>query len=332
MKKWYQKKWVIILFLFIFSPIGIALLWINKMFDPKTRKIISGVFTVYFVAMLIYGALTDDKDKQVVNNVTPTPIETVEPTTEATTEPTEEPAEEVSTKPIDVVLDIEPKIENNKVSFTVKTNLPDNAIFMATLRGLDNDYNAGMTDLQSKDGKIVSTEKFTKNEKALPSGKYELSINMVMSSLQEQSVLNLTGNEYENLTGECVSDDENGKFIAKTTTLTIDNKEKSLSRQKEINSSHKKLIKELYDELINECNRQEENYNEIEFGKFLADWNRRRNDIQEKISSEDGTMEAEIIIGDLAILETHLKNRVMNMDYDSEYIKNTTKSIKDFIN
>lgn len=93
-KKWYQKNWVIILLLLIFSPIGIALLWVNKMFSPKTRKILSGVFAVYFVIMLIYGALTNDNTTQVVNNVTPTPIATVEPTIEPTEEPTPEPTEE----------------------------------------------------------------------------------------------------------------------------------------------------------------------------------------------------------------------------------------------
>lgn len=344
-KKFYQKTWLIVLMLLIFTPVGIILLWTNHCFTPKTRKILSGVFSIYFVIMLIYSALTDDQDRdmQVVNNITPTPkategsaeIATPEPTSAAMEMPAQEPMEtanavEKSTEPIDVILDIEPIVKDNKISFIVKTNLPDDAVFMANLRGLDNDYNAGMSNLQSQNGKILSDGAFSNSGDGLASGAYELSVNLVGYQLQSQSVLNLTGSEYENLIGDCVSNDD-GKFVEYKVTVKIENKERSLSNQKKINKSHKKLIKELYVDLVNECNVQMKVYKKLEFNRFLADWNRRRNDVSEKILSEEGTMDAQVIIGDLAIYETHLKNKVIGEDYDSDYIETMTEAIEDFL-
>ena len=54
--KWYQKKWVIILFLLFIFPIGLILLWINKGFTQKTKIILSAGFGIFFIIAMINGS------------------------------------------------------------------------------------------------------------------------------------------------------------------------------------------------------------------------------------------------------------------------------------
>ncbi|MCP1225736.1 hypothetical protein [Sebaldella sp. S0638] len=59
--KWYQKKWVIILFLLFIFPIGLILLWINKGFTQKTKIILSVAFGIFFIIAMVNGA-AQEKD------------------------------------------------------------------------------------------------------------------------------------------------------------------------------------------------------------------------------------------------------------------------------
>ena len=99
----------------------------------------------------------------------------------------------------------------------------------------------------------------------------------------------------------------------------------------ELNQSHKEIVKALYSELVEKCNYYEKNYNEIEFGRFLADWNKRRDSAQSKLDNEKADLSLRISIGDLATLETEYKNKVMGKNYDAEFIAYTTSEIENAI-
>lgn len=47
--KWYYKKWFVILMLFIFSPIGITLLWAGSKFSKSTKAVLTMVFGILFI-------------------------------------------------------------------------------------------------------------------------------------------------------------------------------------------------------------------------------------------------------------------------------------------
>lgn len=52
--KFYATNWFMWVALILFSPVGIACMWGYKRFSNKTRKILTIVFSVYFVGMMIY--------------------------------------------------------------------------------------------------------------------------------------------------------------------------------------------------------------------------------------------------------------------------------------
>lgn len=52
--KFYETNWFMWLTLILFAPVGIALMWKYKRFPDKTRKILTAVFSVYFIAMIMY--------------------------------------------------------------------------------------------------------------------------------------------------------------------------------------------------------------------------------------------------------------------------------------
>jgi len=47
--KWYYKKWFVIIMLFLFTPIGIALLWSGSNFKKSTKIVFTIVFGLWFV-------------------------------------------------------------------------------------------------------------------------------------------------------------------------------------------------------------------------------------------------------------------------------------------
>ena len=57
--KWYEKSWVIVLFIVLFFPVGLFLLWKYGHFKPKTKKIITAVVAVIFV----FSLFTPKQDK-----------------------------------------------------------------------------------------------------------------------------------------------------------------------------------------------------------------------------------------------------------------------------
>jgi len=52
--KFYETNWFMWLTLILFSPVGIVCMWKYKRFPHTTRKILTAVFSLYFVGMMIY--------------------------------------------------------------------------------------------------------------------------------------------------------------------------------------------------------------------------------------------------------------------------------------
>lgn len=84
MKKWYQKTWVIILFLIIFFPIGLVLTWLSKW-----NKCVKMAVTALFVLVFVIGS-----SNNVNNEQTSSQVEDVIPATEEIVSETEEESEE----------------------------------------------------------------------------------------------------------------------------------------------------------------------------------------------------------------------------------------------
>lgn len=54
-KKWYQKTPTIIIFLILFFPVGLFLMWKYSNWNPKVKWIVSGIFGLLFIATLTSG-------------------------------------------------------------------------------------------------------------------------------------------------------------------------------------------------------------------------------------------------------------------------------------
>ncbi|WP_042171576.1 hypothetical protein [Paenibacillus gorillae] len=111
-KQFYKTTWFMWLMLFIVSPIGIFLMWQKRLYNAKTRGILSTVFGVYFVIMMVIANqdsnnLIEKIEKEGVYSTFTVTVETREEV-KAVTEPkaTEKPevkAPEVkaTTEPVD---------------------------------------------------------------------------------------------------------------------------------------------------------------------------------------------------------------------------------------
>lgn len=62
--KFYNKKWFIVLMLFVFPPLGITLIWTSKTFKQTTSIVLSVVFGFYLVVMLSQSTKTPTQQKQ----------------------------------------------------------------------------------------------------------------------------------------------------------------------------------------------------------------------------------------------------------------------------
>lgn len=107
--KWYNKTWVIILFLIFFFPVGLVLMWDrNCKWQTFVKIIISALIGIIFIYSLdLNKKQTFDFQTTPVATVTvtqspiPTPVPTIQPTLEPTPEPVAEipvsaPSENIS--------------------------------------------------------------------------------------------------------------------------------------------------------------------------------------------------------------------------------------------
>lgn len=102
---------------------------------------------------------------------------------------------------LDVALDVGYELKDEKVFFTVNTNLPDEATLILTLY---NDDFTAQSKVIVENGEAISSG-FSKNGEAL-SGNYTLDITMSIAKLQADSVAAVIGTQGEFLTGKYVEE------------------------------------------------------------------------------------------------------------------------------
>lgn len=66
--KWHQKPLGVIIMLLVFWPVGIGLMWKNKIWSEKTRIIITGIILVAFIASLVIRNMPASSSKQKQRN------------------------------------------------------------------------------------------------------------------------------------------------------------------------------------------------------------------------------------------------------------------------
>ena len=126
-----------------------------------------------------------------------------------------------SPKAFDVKIDESKEIENGKVRFNIKTNLPNNTELMVGLTSMNGDYK-GQTKTLVKDGK-AQTEWFSDKGEPIKNGKYELSTSMSMPVLQTEEVQKIVGKNGEYMKGNLVqkSSIDNSFYISKESTIEL---------------------------------------------------------------------------------------------------------------
>lgn len=60
-EKFYKKPWFIYLMLVIFTPIGLIFLWVNGKQTKKTKWVLTGIFSVWFIFMSIASQPTEEE-------------------------------------------------------------------------------------------------------------------------------------------------------------------------------------------------------------------------------------------------------------------------------
>ena len=323
--KW--KKILISIIAMIFLPIVLLVLSANLLVKGiKGKKIIQIVCGSVLTSVTLFFALiwllistiifsSSDSTYEVDSELTKIDIPKEE-------EPEEEvskidiPKEEVSEKEVSKKLTISIKetmeTKDGKVRFNITTNIPDSAELMIGLSGLDNNDYKGQTKATVKNGK-AQTEWFSSKGNALTDGKYELSISMSMPKLQTQAVQDIVGVNGEFMEGKYVEklDDLESYFISKVTTITLTGGA-SAEKKVSMNEEHKQVVSKFYNELKNEYTSQLGNYNESDFNKFRADWNRRRNEAQAKMNNEEPLMKYSIAMGYLPhLLDINCLEKIM---------------------
>lgn len=230
---------------------------------------------------------------------------------------------------LDVKIDESIEKENGKIRFNIKTNLPDTAELMIGISEVSDLGYIGQTKAIVKNGE-AQTEWFSNKGEALRNGKYNLSISMSIPTTQSEEVQKVVGENGEYLKGDLVVKDNGTAHVSMKKTITIDG---GASAEDKVasNNNHKEIIARFYNELITKYNSQISNYNELEFDKFRADWNRRRNEAQAKMDEEDPMFEYSVAMGDLIFLEIELNNKLAGKKVDENYIKETMSSIESAI-
>lgn len=255
-----------------------------------------------------------------------TPTDDIEETPEI--ENKQESTEPVKQEDFEVEIEETMENEDGKVRFNITTNLPDTTELMISVTELNNGEYRGQTKVTVMNGE-AQTEWFSNKGDALRNGEYELSISMSLPRLQSEEVQAVVGENGEFMKGEYVEkgEIEDAYYISKTTTITLSEGASAEAKVAD-NEEHKQIVAQFYNELKSEYYSQLSSYNELEFGQFIADWNRRRNEAQAKMDEEDPLMEYSIAMRELIVLETEMRNKLAGRDYDEQYINDTMKSVE----
>lgn len=63
--KWYQKTWAIILFLIIFFPVGLFLMWKYSNWNKVVKGIVTGLFCILIITNVTGGNKVIEKNKEI---------------------------------------------------------------------------------------------------------------------------------------------------------------------------------------------------------------------------------------------------------------------------
>jgi len=107
-QKWYEKSVVIGIFLIVFWPLGLLLMWLFAKWPTKNKWIVSGVFALIFILAILNR---DAKSPDSTPTPTPVQIEQIKETARPTTKPTTKPKRELNTK-----------VQLNNIAFKVFNN------------------------------------------------------------------------------------------------------------------------------------------------------------------------------------------------------------------
>lgn len=122
--KWYNKTWVIVLFLIFLFPVGLILMW-NKSCKWKTpvKIIISALIGFIFICSLSNYDNTQTTSVKTTPNPTITATPSSKPTPAITPSPTPEPVAEVpATAPIEDLPDNSSSVEKSEGTTVYVTN------------------------------------------------------------------------------------------------------------------------------------------------------------------------------------------------------------------
>lgn len=66
--KWYQKTWAIILFLIIFFPVGLFLMWRYSSWNKTVKGVVTGFFVLIVISNIVNGGNNKTETNSIVKN------------------------------------------------------------------------------------------------------------------------------------------------------------------------------------------------------------------------------------------------------------------------
>lgn len=263
----------------------------------KWKMVVASIF--YFVLITnILGSFVDSKDiKQAAQPVETMaqPEQVVQPA-ETIVQPEQKQASDIKEEPkpvgkINVTLNISPNINDGKVIFKGDTNLPEGTELLVTLQ--NKDKYKGQANATVTNG-TFETEEFSQQDKALPSGKYNVEIVMPIASVQPDSVKEIIGENSSNLEGNLVKNEKLGKIVRATKDFEITknqttNNSKS-DKQKETQQlkQHEKFLKDTFDSITREAAKHKNSYDVYSWSSFARS-------TRDKISNDRAIFEESFI-------------------------------------
>ena len=233
------------------------------------------------------------------------------------TERKTEVAPEVETEPqvIDLTVDVIEQMKDGKVTFEVKTNLPDGTTGMIGLSNKAIDYNAS-NPIVINNG-VGVTEPFSYKGEPFVSGMYEVSFSTPLAQLQPESVQKIIGKDYSNVDSEYLLTDGIGSNINYIKEIEIkgsDVTEKDVVNQ---NESQKEVLKELYSSVNTEYANQKDNFDAPSWAKSGREFNPKVDALTDEIKD----MNLSIALGDIRQLRSEYGKMLQGRKGDPEYFK-----------
>lgn len=197
----------------------------------------------------------------------PEPTDTPVPPTEAP-KPTDTLVPTTMPQPMEVVFNVNVRIESGKIYFDVETNLPDGMQFMFTIEGSDGILGQSKTEIV---GSTMSAGPFSRKGEPYPPGEYILSITSPLLRLQPPEVQEILGEAGENVYGEYISEGR----VDFEMPFTIGGSQEELQQLKELKEQELTSLQEhlshLEDKLIQL--EQKKGMDKLQWTSWSREWN-----------------------------------------------------------